>query len=528
MSRARLLVQLEGALQVLVAGLVVAVALGVSNLYPLNIPIGRTLRWVVLAQLAAIALVYAAARGRRRAPVAAFSLAAAFLALAGLSAFWSPEPRLTAGRAVTLAVLFLTAAALAHGTRGESRPMGQILLAVLAGAVLIAVGGLVELAFRSDLAAVPATIGTPVRYNGLGGNPNTMAMLLALAVPLGVWAFFEARSRLGRLVSLGVVVLLFGSFVASGSRGALLSAVLGSLVAAIGLGARAGRRQALVWASAGAALALGLLLMAIPQPASRNPVRSVEIVPPSPVPFSRLDAETVRPLRDEISFPRPGQPQRRRSLFDTSGRFDAWRGVASQAADRPLAGYGFGTEERVFVDRFYFHYSTRVENSFLATLLQLGVAGLALLAALLVSLVVPAWRARARLPPEARRIAAASSGVVAAGIVLAVTQSFLTSVGSPATAPFWICAFLLAALGLSSGAAEQATGRRGQLREGEGDERQHQTADGHRKPRLDVMRAEHDRVHEQKHGNSARSAAGAQGQRQTRRRESDQKPVDGG
>ena len=43
-------------------------------------------------------------------------------------------------------------------------------------------------------------------------------------------------------------------------------------------------------------------------------------------------------------------------------------------------------------------------------------------------------------------MAAACAGVFAGGVVLAVTQSFLTSVGSPATAPFWLCAFLLAAL----------------------------------------------------------------------------------
>ena len=169
MTRARAVVQLEGAIQVLVAGVVVCFALGASNLYPLNIPIGRDVRWPVLAALTALALLYALARGRGRPPVAAFALAGAIVVVAGLSAAWSPDPSLTVERALSFAVLFVAGAALAYGTRGDARPVGQILLALLAGVTLIALGGLVELAFRSDLAAVPATMGTPVRYNGLAG-----------------------------------------------------------------------------------------------------------------------------------------------------------------------------------------------------------------------------------------------------------------------------------------------------------------------------------------------------------------------
>ena len=80
MTRGRLVVQLEGALQVFVAGLVLAFALGSSNLYPLNIPIGRAIRWPVLAELAVLAALYAVARRHRRAP-AAFVLAAALVAV---------------------------------------------------------------------------------------------------------------------------------------------------------------------------------------------------------------------------------------------------------------------------------------------------------------------------------------------------------------------------------------------------------------------------------------------------------------
>jgi O-antigen ligase len=521
-TRARAVVQLEGALQVLVAGVVVAFALGASNLYPINIPIGRAIRWPALAELAALGLAYAALRGRGRGSLAAPALAAAFAALCALSTAWSPDPGLTAQRAASLGLLFVTGAALAHGSRGDARRVGQLLLALLAGATLLAVAGLVELAFRSELAAVPATLTSPARYNGLGGNPNTMAMLLALALPLGVWATAEARTRAGRIAGGAVVLLLLGSVVASGSRGALASGVLGALVAGLaGVGGPARRRVGVVLAAA-AALALGLLAMEIPQPASRNPVVSTKIIPPEPVPFSPLDAETIVPLRDEVSFPRPGQPVRKRSLFDTSGRLAAWRGGVEQAAQRPIAGFGFGTEERVFVDRYFAHFSTRIENSFVATFLQLGLVGLALLVVLLGALVVPVWRARATLAPAARRVGGAAAGAVVAGIGLAVTQSFLTSVGSPATAPFWISGFLLTALG----ARGPDTGR--ELGEREHDEREHEAADGHREPGLDVVHAQHGRVREQEDPGRPRRAASPEGERDPGGREQQREPVDGG
>ena len=66
--------------------------------------------------------------------------------------------------------------------------------------------------------------------------------------------------------------------------------------------------------------------------------------------------------------------------------------------------------------------------------------------AALVLPLVAWWRVRNALDPERREYAAACAGVVVAGLVLAVPQSYLTSVGSPPTAAFWIAFFLLAAL----------------------------------------------------------------------------------
>jgi O-antigen ligase len=152
--------------------------------------------------------------------------------------------------------------------------------------------------------------------------------------------------------------------------------------------------------------------------------------------------EFVRPLSDEIGASNGGSIHR--SLFGTSGRLGAWRGALGQAAHRPLAGYGFGTEDRVFVDRYYGFDSSLPENSYIGTLLQLGVVGALAFAALLAAVAAAGAQALRRAAPG-RLEAAACASVAAAGLVLALTQSYLTSVGNVATVTFWVAALLLTA-----------------------------------------------------------------------------------
>jgi O-antigen ligase/polysaccharide polymerase Wzy-like membrane protein len=492
--------QVQGALQALVAGLVVSVALASSNIPVANIPFGRALRWVVLAELAVFALVYALSSGRRpRIATPASWFAFALVALALVSAAWSVDGPLTIGRGAALLILFATAFAIAHGAGGRERHVEQILLAILAAVTVVAVVGAIELFVRPDLARVPATTGSPLRFNGLGGNPNTMAMVVALGLPLAVWAAAATRARGARVTAVAVVLLLYASVVASGSRGALVAGLAGVLASALAAMPTLTRRRVAAVCGAVTALLLGGLgLMQVPTPASSNPVISNRIVPPVPVPFSPLEAQTELALENEIGYPTPGQPQRTRGLWDSSGRADAWRGAVRQAAQRPLLGYGFGTEERTFVDRYYFHYSDRVENAYLGTLLQLGVVGLLALLALLWSLLLGAWRAVRGSSGPRRSVAGAAAGVVVAGVVLAIGQSYLTSVGSPATAPFWLSAFLAATL------APRASRRE----EREGDEREEEPAQRQAEPRLHVMGSEHERVNgEQDDDTRGRTAA---------------------
>ena len=419
---------LELVVSAAVAATVFSFALGSTRVIPL-LELGRPLRWAMLVALAGLAalVVWRTPRVRPAGLYAAASLAA----LALVSSAWSVRPGLTLGRALTLAVLLAAAAGLAAGARGRDGLAGAVVDGVLAGAAAVALAGLLVLAVDSDLAIEPATEQYPARYNGLGENPNTASLLLALATPI---ALARALNAPRRLLTWALVALFAASIAASASRGALLAAWAGCCIVAVLAGGTA-RRRALVAASATVALVCLALVTQIPQP--KAPMSGAGVGPPPPT----RNAESAVPLEEEIGRPRDGGEAFRRSLLGSGGRVGAWKGGLEQGLDRPALGYGFGTEDRVFADRYYVFFGTRVENAYISAFLQLGLLGLAAFVALLTALVRPAAHRWRRLPWTAT----AAAGALAAGLAAGVTQSYLWSVGNIATTSFWLCAFALAA-----------------------------------------------------------------------------------
>jgi hypothetical protein len=326
-------------------------------------------------------------------------------------------------------------------------------------------GGLMVRADHSAGGAAPATTVTPARYQGLGGGPDTATMVLSIGVPLAARALVDAGSRLGRIAAASALALLLGSIVASGSRGALVASFSGLLVYA--LLARRGARARLAAAVAVLALfgvAVALLLLPQPLPPGATNPRTAFVAPD---PYSVLmtprpgfaDANLVLRLQDDIGHPGIGVADTRlrvRTPFGTSGRLDAWAGALDQAAERPLLGYGFGTEDRVFVDR-YVHFNSGVpESSYVGLLLQLGAIGAAVFLLLVALLVVRALRGVRLLVGHELGLAAACAGGLVAGLVLAAFQSYLYAVGNNATAAVWLCAFLLAAATTRSRSASRS------------------------------------------------------------------------
>jgi O-antigen ligase len=375
---------------------------------------------------------------RRRPPAAPFALLGAFVVLAIASAAWSARTGWTERRSGAFLLLAVAGTALAAVAAVRPETVRRILEALVAAAAIVALLGLYMLWVSHAQAVQSASFQYPARYRGIGQNPNTVPLLLALAVPLTLWLWTKAPSRFRKALVVGALVLFDGSIVASASRGALIAALAGAVVWLATL--RPWRLRLALLAAAAAVFVADVAIMQIPKPlpAAGHPATRPQRV--------LKNAEFVLPLEDELGRPGKGAPPIRRTLFGTSGRARAWDGALHQIARRPVAGYGFGTEQFAFVDRYYGFDSSVPENSYIGIALQLGVVGLAALLALLGAIGVVAVRAVRTLTGRALAEARACASVVAAGIVLGVTQSYLTSPGNIASSTFWIAALCLPAL----------------------------------------------------------------------------------
>lgn len=438
-------VRLDLVVLVLLAATVVAFAAGSSSVLSV-VRYGRAARWVALLALFVAAAAWAQERRGRTALRPALLVAAvAFLALTIESAVWSVNPRLTLERAATFVLLFATAAALAAAC-AERPAAGRLVLAgLVAGAAVVTALGLVVLAFDHAAAVEQATPDLPARYRGFGENPNTVSLLLALCLPVATWLAFQARGRGGRVLAVSLAIGFDASIVASGSRGALAAGCVGTL-AAVAL-APARLRTRLVSAAAvlvllGASVAIALAPKSKGEASAPPPPPASSKPAPKPKP-GYLDMQAVYPLEFDVGNQVPGQAQpSHRTLLGLTGRGEAWRGALDQADERPALGYGFGTEDRVFVDRYANFAGGLPENSYIGIYLQLGAVGLACFLVLVGALALAAGRSLPR--PEA----ALSLAVLLTALVLAVAQSYIYSVGNIGTVTVWICSFLgVAAVG---------------------------------------------------------------------------------
>jgi O-antigen ligase len=449
--------QLDTLLAVTLALAVAGMSLGSTTVNQFR-AVGSSVRWILLAVFVLVALIAAASRSRRVIPAPAVLLPAFALALLGLvSAAWSVDSRLTIERALSFTLLLTGVVALAVAVAGRREAVEKMLLGVLAGTVAVAVAGLVVLAFNRSLALQPGFPGTASRFRGFGENPNTVPILISIAFPAAVWALIHARTRATRAGAALVLLLLYGSVVASGSNGGLLGVIVGLVVLVVAAPLRRTRRVTLALAT-GVAFVAGVAIaptgapstttVAAPPPtqtASKpgtgrpKPPKLVPSTPPPSVPGAAR-------LEDEIGAPSSASQAPTRHPFSGSGRIAAWWQAYDQGRERPLLGYGFGTEQWVFIDRLYNFQSYRPENSVVGMFLQLGAFGALMLVAVGLACVVTALRVLRRLHGRDRGIAAVCAASLAAGMLLALVQSYVYSVGNVGTMPFWVFVGLLAGL----------------------------------------------------------------------------------
>ena len=169
----------------------------------------------------------------------------------------------------------------------------------------------------------------------------------------------------------------------------------------------------------------------------------------------RVRTAQLPQAQDEIGHP---ALTKRATTNVASGRVAAWEGTLEQIGDRPLLGYGFGTEQKVFVDRWYYFQGGSAENSYLGLLLQLGAAGLALVLAMGGALIFGGFRELRYAEGDDRILLVAGLGVVLAAAAIMLIQSYLYSVGNIASATVWITMFTLAPVALRPHAARARIG----------------------------------------------------------------------
>jgi len=390
---------------------VVLVAFG-SSASPTLRSLGGPGRWLALVALWICAALLAAL-GRHGPPGRALRTLAwpsgLLVLLAFTSSGYSVLPRLTFERSVTLAVALSAAALLGYTTEADPRLVRLLLAAIVAGAAAVAVGGLLLWLVDPSAAVQGASPGVPARWRGIGENPNTISMLAAIALAPAAWLSMPLRRSTRTVVWLASALALFLTILASGSRGALLGGVVAFGLEAALLPRRTLRRVAGV-AAVVAVFGAGALV-----------VQAVVTTPPQP-PVAGGGAKL---------------PVRSLTSTGDSGRLAAWRRALTTGDDRPVLGYGFGTEEHVFIRRFRDFQGSRPENSILGLYLQLGSVGVLLLVAAVAVMVGAAVvGVRRRLLQSVPILC-----LLAAALVLMIVQSYIYAVGNVAMVSVWVAGF---------------------------------------------------------------------------------------
>jgi O-antigen ligase len=476
-----------------VACMVVAFAAG-SAFNPRLKHYALDVRWIVLLVVCAAAVFDAFRRlwPTRSLPsrgVLAFSaLAGAFLAVAVVSTAWSVAPRLTFERAGTVGILFVLGAALATSTADDTPARVRLFQGLGAGAVVVGFLGVGVLLFDYDASAIQSTATSPWRYRGFTENPNTIAILAGASLPILAALAIRSTSARRQAGWIAGALVMVGSIVASESRGGLLAACAGTLVVTV-FGVRGLRRQLVAVAALLVVFGGGLALRQAVQPPP--PTFASQIAAPQPLPAQPTQPTKGKPTgtkknkplntkksgtgdQKPTSKPKPtiqrpkvktallpqeqdeiGHPALSKTATTTaaSGRVAAWQGALVQIGDRPILGYGFGTEQKVFIDRWYYFQGGTAENSYLGLLMQLGAVGLALVLAMGLALLVGGFTALRVADGDERITVVASLGVIVSAAAIMLFQSYLYSIGNIASTTVWIAMFVLSPIALAPRAA---------------------------------------------------------------------------
>lgn len=309
--------------------------------------------------------------------------------LAAASASWSAEPATSIAQAGLFLVVasFLVASMPRWTSRSALAGDVATLVGIAAAAQMLGLFG-----WTSGAAWALSDYG---RYQGILTNPNFAGELSAVAIPASIYLFTVYPRPTGRIMLLAAQAALLTSLVLSGSRGALLAAIMGVL-ATFAMRSQRVRAIRALWA-ASAVVALAYL---------------------------------VRPTLFNGLFDSFSRIQQRTDL--SAGRFEIYAEVIQRWQEHPIAGAGFRTAED------FGRGTVTAHNIYLSLLAELGVIGALMFLALLVSL----WKSSARQGPERALV-----GPALAVLILQLTESTLFGFGGATPLLSWLWLFAFAAAG---------------------------------------------------------------------------------
>lgn len=472
--------RLQRFLAAALAASVVLSAMG-SSVEPHLNRLGHPARWVGLLAVAAAA-TWLVIRGRLlAAPTRREALVLGFGLLALLSTLWSPWPTTSFAHAAAFAIVLVGATAVGRVYRGRRfAPMPLVGLAV--GGAVVAVAGLL-LAFVYPLDAFQLA---PFRYRGLGENPNTVPLLAVLDVPLVLCLYLTTAGKARRRLSAAALVVMVQTIFLSGSRGAILAGTV-AVVVLVSLAPRGRRWRVKAFAVLGLVLLYGLFsgtliasVIHLKEPAQRikelrkavapRPVAAASGGSPCSGRAPSISRKSLPPaVRQRTALPAIsiGAPRaagvvallvpRLNTFFTGSGRLAAWKAAIRIGKKRPVAGYGFGTEDLAFCKASHALLSvfegSFVENSYIGIFLQLGLAGVVLFLVLVLVILAKGVAVVLRSAGDRRLWNAGLLAVLTAGLLEAVFQSYLYSPGNIATLTLFVSLALLVNRGAPSALA---------------------------------------------------------------------------
>jgi O-antigen ligase len=351
-------------------------------------------RWLPPLALSFFVFAFASVEHRLpRQPLAADVVFLAWIVLAILSSVYSVTPAVTFGRGVSLLLGYL-AVYWAIWRFTDQASEARVLDLILVATAFVYGAGIVL------LVAVPGGVFLAGRFRGLLQNPNAVGLLTAILFPLVLYRMLIKRGW--REYALCASMLF--SLVMTASRSSLLAVCLTSAL----MLAKARSRWLLL--PIGSVVVIGLAFAGM-----------------VPLPF------------DLAKYARLNH------LATGSGRLELWPILIEYIRHRPFFGYGFGTEdyllEAINRSTIFTEFSGGyAHNSYLGLTVQLGLVGSVTFFLPLFLLLLHGLLDMGRERGLQRHHAFTMT--ILAGLVLAIAESWIYSLGNAMAFPFWIVVML--------------------------------------------------------------------------------------